>query len=209
MSTFPHRTKRPGRAKKNLGDRIFSHRGPSAGELVSRVCARCESTSGTTGTVPVQAGPQGPQLLTERRGGRRVTRQGRSAAENVRSALTRRPPRSYPPRVEYADRAQPDLHALPESALRRVSVHGPMLANGGDPSRTADGDGRLSPFQNGRISRERPGAAGVTEEHLSGQQTAGLLGSLPASLLPHSLTPRVVRGRVRGQWNQPVGERRM
>ena len=88
--------------------------GRYAGELVPRPRARCESTRGTTGTVPVQAGPQGPQLLSERRGGRCVTRQGRSAAENVRSALTRRPSRSYSP-----------------------------LANGGDASRPAVGDGFL------------------------------------------------------------------
>ena len=47
----------------------------------------------------VQAGPQGPQLLTERRDGSRVARQGRSAAQDARSALTRRPARSYAPRT--------------------------------------------------------------------------------------------------------------
>ena len=39
--------------------------------------------------------PQGPQLPSELRGGRRVTRQGRSVAENARSTLTRWPARSY------------------------------------------------------------------------------------------------------------------
>ena len=43
----------------------------------------------------VQAGPQGPCLLSEQRDGRRVTRQGRSETENVRNGLTRRPSRSY------------------------------------------------------------------------------------------------------------------
>ena len=57
---------------------------------------------------PVQAGPQGPQLLSERRGGRRVTRQGRSArggrAQRVDTPVG---PQLSPPRIAASHRTRP------------------------------------------------------------------------------------------------------
>ena len=68
---------------------------------------------------PVQAGPQGPYLLSERRDGRGVTRQGRSEAQDARSALTRRPSRSYP--TDAARWAHRSIRAQPtHSCLRRA-----------------------------------------------------------------------------------------
>ena len=45
-----------------------------------------------------------------------------------------------------------------------------------------------------KSSRERPGPAGVTKEHLLGQQTAGLLGVAPGFTPGPFPDPRVVRG---------------
>ena len=192
MSTFPCLTNRPARAKKISAAAFFRvGRSIRPGEPVPRPRARCDIHQWDDRDVPVQAGPQGPHLLPERRGGRRVTRQGRSVAENVRSALTRRPSRSYPPRVESADpgSARParvsggpgsaSSRGRGRCARRRVGIHGPTLANGGDASWPADGDGRFFPFQDGRIQPGATRPAGVTEEHLLGQQTAGLLGVAP------------------------------
>lgn len=46
-------------------------------------------------------------------------------------------------------------------------------------SRQEAADGGLSPFQEGRISRERPGAVGVTQEHPLRQETGGFRGVAP------------------------------
>ena len=58
-------------------------------------------------------------------------------------------------------------------------VHGPMLAGGGDANRREDGDGGLSPFQDGRIQPGATRAMGVTEERLLRRKTAGFVGVAP------------------------------
>ena len=93
---------------------------------------------------PVQAGPQGPQLPSEPRGGRGVTRKGRSEAEDVRSTLTRRPSRSYAPRppdkLQCVPGADPGLVGLPPLPVTRLRL------------RVRQGHDHSTPLRNGPVT---------------------------------------------------------
>ena len=146
MSIFAHRTKRPGRAKKISATAFFSHRGPSAGELVPLACS-ARNQVGRPGRFPSRPGRKAHNCCLSG-GADGVSPLGRSAAENVRSALTRRPPRSYTPLVESAHSGStgPARVDAAVRARKGVSTHRPTLANSGDASRSADGDAALSPL---------------------------------------------------------------
>ena len=90
----------------------------------------------------------------------------------MRSALTRRPPRSYPPSSNPAT-------ALPETVRRRDSVHGPTLATGGDASRPTTAPAGSFPLPGWKNSAGSDPATGVTKERPSCRETAGFVGVAP------------------------------